>query len=480
MHHEQGLLRQTLRRVVPRRGQAQQVRRRHLRRQVLQARLPQDLPHQGAPRRHRHLPHHGLHHLRHSAILADSGGPCRPDPSDPAAMDRCLAGLKSDYVVATAAVAMVGSLAMGCLANLPLALAPAMGSNAYFAYNMVGFRGSGPLRYETALAAVMLEGCLFLLVSALGRGPGWHGPSPGPYASPPPPASACSSPSRGCSPTWGSASSAPAAPRSSSSPPALRPTRHGRVPRRHAAQPHVLARSGRVRRHRHLPQEGGQGKHDLWHSLRNPNLLVQEPSVTAFPSTPAGDSSYRYFRKVVDFHLISSTAGKISFNGFFTTKVWVPLVTLLYVDILSTTGSMYSMAELGGFTDDAAGSRGVPRVPRGRRDHDRLLLARDDDGRRVPRVDRGAQGGREDGGDGGRGGLPLPAVALLRAAAHERAAVGGGPVAGVVGAMMMAVAKEVEWGDTGEAVPAFVTMVVMPLTYSISNGIVAGVGCTSR
>lgn len=53
-------------------------------------------------------------------------------------------------------------------------------------------------------------------------------------------------------------------------------------------------------------------------------------------------------------------------------------------------------------------------------------------------------------------------------------AVGGSLV--VVGVMMMRVAKEVEWGEMREAVPAFVTMVVMPLTFSIANGIVAGIG----
>ncbi|KAJ6819527.1 uncharacterized protein M6B38_402460 [Iris pallida] len=200
-------------------------------------------------------------------------------------------------------------------------------------------------------------------------------------------------------------------------------------------------------------------------------------SVTAFPSTPAGDSSYRYFRKVVDFHLISSTAGKISFNGFFTTKVWVPLVTLLYVDILSTTGSMYSMAELGGFTDDAGGFEGEYRA---------FLV---DGGTTIVSSALGTTtaaaflestaGLRE----GGRTGVTAVAVGFLFLLSLFFAPLltsvppwAVGPSLVVVGAMMMAVAKEVEWGDTGEAVPAFVTMVVMPLTYSISNGIVAGVG----
>lgn len=34
-----------------------------------------------------------------------------------------------------------------------------MGLNAYFAYNVVGFHGSGNVKYATALAAIFLEVC---------------------------------------------------------------------------------------------------------------------------------------------------------------------------------------------------------------------------------------------------------------------------------------------------------------------------------
>ncbi|CAK9153762.1 unnamed protein product [Ilex paraguariensis] len=57
---------------------------------------------------------------------------------------------------------------MGIFANLPLALAPGMGSNAYFAYTVVGFHGSGDIPYRTALAAIFMEGLLFLFISAVG------------------------------------------------------------------------------------------------------------------------------------------------------------------------------------------------------------------------------------------------------------------------------------------------------------------------
>jgi AGZA family xanthine/uracil permease-like MFS transporter len=39
---------------------------------------------------------------------------------------------------------------------------------------------------------------------------------------------------------------------------------------------------------------------------------------------------------------------------------------------------------------------------------------------------------------------------------------------------MMTVARDIPWGDYEEAIPAFVTMLVMPFTWSITNGIGAG------
>ncbi len=39
---------------------------------------------------------------------------------------------------------------------------------------------------------------------------------------------------------------------------------------------------------------------------------------------------------------------------------------------------------------------------------------------------------------------------------------------------MMTVAREIPWNDYEDAIPAFVTMLTMPFTWSITNGIGAG------
>ena len=49
------------------------------------------------------------------------------------------------------------------------------------------------------------------------------------------------------------------------------------------------------------------------------------------------------------------------------------------------------------------------------------------------------------------------------------------PALVLVGAMMMGALAEVDWLDPGAAVPAFLTVVMIPLTYSIANGLAFGI-----
>jgi AGZA family xanthine/uracil permease-like MFS transporter len=75
------------------------------------------------------------------------------------------AGMPKDAVfVATCLAAAIGTLVMGLYANYPIALAPGMGLNAYFAYGVV--KGMG-YTWEAALGAVFISGCLFMIISLL-------------------------------------------------------------------------------------------------------------------------------------------------------------------------------------------------------------------------------------------------------------------------------------------------------------------------
>lgn len=64
---------------------------------------------------------------------------------------------------ATAVAAAIGTLVMSLYARLPFALAPGMGLNAFFAYTVVLGMGHS---WQMALTAVFLEGIIFLLLTA--------------------------------------------------------------------------------------------------------------------------------------------------------------------------------------------------------------------------------------------------------------------------------------------------------------------------
>ena len=72
-------------------------------------------------------------------------------------------GMDSGAVfTATALAALFATLLMALFANYPFVLAPGMGLNAYFAYTVVMQMGYS---WQTALAAVFVEGLIFILLS---------------------------------------------------------------------------------------------------------------------------------------------------------------------------------------------------------------------------------------------------------------------------------------------------------------------------
>lgn len=69
---------------------------------------------------------------------------------------------KNAVLLATTFAAFFGTMAMAFLANYPFVLAPGMGLNAYFAYTVVLGRGYS---WQLALLAVFAEGIIFILMS---------------------------------------------------------------------------------------------------------------------------------------------------------------------------------------------------------------------------------------------------------------------------------------------------------------------------
>ncbi|TYI72464.1 hypothetical protein E1A91_D07G063000v1 [Gossypium mustelinum] len=429
-----------------------------------------------------------------ATIIADSGGTClMADCTVPAnqtaaspdcmlkpnlGYDNCVSKTKSDLVVATILSAMIGSFAMGVLANLPLGLAPGMGPNAYLAYNLVGFHGSGSISYQTALAVVLIEGCAFLAISTLGvrakiarlmpkpvrlacgagiglfiafvglqihQGVGLIGPDRTTLVT----ISACAK---------------------------IDPISNTCVGGKMRSPTFWLAMVGFLMTCYGLMKEI---KGSMIYGISFITLVswIRGTSFTIFPKTPLGDTNYNYFKKVVDFHKIESTFGVISFSHFNRPEVWIALVTLLYVDVLATTGTLYTMAEIGGFLDDKGSFEGeyLAYIV----DASSTIVGSALGVSPVATYVESSAGIKE----GGRTGLTAVVIAFyfflslfftpLLTSVPPWAI---GPSLVIVGVMMMKVVKDINWENIKEAVPAFVTMSIMPLTYSIANGIIGGIG----
>ncbi|WP_404408472.1 NCS2 family permease [Jeotgalibacillus malaysiensis] len=74
------------------------------------------------------------------------------------------AGVPFDQVfLATIIATVIGTLWMALMANYPIAIAPGMGLNAYFAFSVVGTNTN--ITYEVAFAAVFVAGVLFTILS---------------------------------------------------------------------------------------------------------------------------------------------------------------------------------------------------------------------------------------------------------------------------------------------------------------------------
>ncbi|EEF28666.1 adenine/guanine permease AZG1 [Ricinus communis] len=425
---------------------------------------------------------------------------CKFPPVNPG-YAACLERTRKDLIVATAASSLIGCLIMGLFANLPLALAPGMGTNAYFAYTVVGFHGSGSVSYQSALTAIFIEGLIFLVISALGLRAKLAKLVPKTIRI------SCSAGiglflafiglqnNQGIGLIGYSSSTLVtlgACPRSS----------------RKAIAPVVTTANGTV-----SLVAGGTLSADVFCSggrmesptfwlavlgfviiayclVKNVNGAMiygivfvtvvswfRNTSVTEFPATESGNLSYQYFKRVVDVHVMEETAGVLSFKGMDKASFWEALVTFLYVDILDTTGTLYSMAKFAGFTDSNGDFEGQYFAFMS--DAASIVIGSLLGTSPVTTFVESSTGIRE----GGRTGLTAITVSgyfflaffftPLLASIPPWAV---GPPLILVGVLMMRSVVEIQWEDMRHAIPAFITIIMMPLTYSIAYGLIGGIG----
>jgi AGZA family xanthine/uracil permease-like MFS transporter len=187
-----------------------------------------------------------------------------------------------------------------------------------------------------------------------------------------------------------------------------------------------------------------------------------------------------FFKNVVAFHPIKNTLLAQDWDlskvgGQFALAVF----TMLYVDILDATGTLYSMARFSGVVDPDTG------------DFPKSTIAYSAD---AIAISIGSLFGSspvtafvESGAgiqEGGRTGLTAMTTGVLFFislffapifASIPPWATGGALI--LVGCMMMRGVLAINWNYPGDSIPAFVTLMFMPFSYSIAYGLIAGIMC---
>jgi adenine/guanine/hypoxanthine permease len=347
-------------------------------------------------------------------------------------------------VAATCLSAALGSILMGVVARYPIALAPGMGLNAYFTYTVV--QGMG-IPWQTALGAVFLSGVAFLILAFAG-----------------------------------------------------------------VQQLIVKA----IPRELYAAVAAGIGLFIALIGLRNAGVIVANPAtlvalgnlrdkntllalfgllliaaltawkvraamlagIVATTLLGAAFGLVHWTPGVYRIADLAATAGHLDIRGAWNIGLAAIVFVFLFVDIFDNVGTLVGVGTRAGLFD-ADGN--IPRLRR-------ILLCD------ATATIAGALGGTSTVTSyvesaagvaaGGRSGVTSAVTGLLFAAAMFLAPLVGivppaatAPALIVVGSLMLAHLGEIAWDDPVQSIPAFLTLITIPLTFSIANGL--GFGFTS-
>lgn len=350
---------------------------------------------------------------------------------------------KNALFTATALSALVATLVMALVAKLPFALAPGMGLNAFFAFTVVLGMGYS---WQFALTAVFLEGIIFLILTAFN----------------------------------------------------IRELIINAIPLslKHAVSAGIglfiafigLQNAGIiVNNDATLVSLGNMGSPAVLIAIFGivliAILLILKVKgallIGIFAATVAGipfGVTHMPQGSLVDVPpSISPIFAQFEFHNVFSVDMLIVLFTFLFVDMFDTVGTLVGVSSKAGMLDSEGR---VPRV--------KQALFADAIGTTagalfgtstVTTYVESASGVAE----GGRTGLTslttagLFLVALFFAPLFTMVpAAATAPALILVGFFMMSPIQKINFDDFTEAIPAFLTIIIMPLTYSIAEGIVFG------
>jgi AGZA family xanthine/uracil permease-like MFS transporter len=354
------------------------------------------------------------------------------------------AGLPAeDVAVATAVSAAVATLLMAIFANYPFALAPGMGLNAYFTFGVV--KGMG-VDWHVALTAVFVEGLLFLLLSVAGVRTAMLRVIPTPIKIA----------------TMSGIGLFLAV---------IGLQNAGIV----VDEPVNLVALGDLTQPETLLAVAGILLTAALMTARiRGSILLGIITITSIAWLGGISAAPEQFFTVPS--LPKETFLALDFSLLFTWKLLIVILAFLFVDIFDSAGTLIGIGRLGGFVDKDGD---LPKANQ--------AFAADAVGTTVGAMlgtstvttyVESATGIEE----GGRTGLTAVVVSVLFMLSLFMTplfiaipAFATAPALLVVGALMMRGAGELDWYQTEDALPAFVTLVTMPLTYSIANGISFGI-----
>lgn len=347
--------------------------------------------------------------------------------------------------MATVIAAIVGTLVMGLFAKYPIALAPGMGLNAFFTYSVVIGMG---IPWQQALAGVFVSGVIFLLLTASG----------------------------------------------------IRETIINAIP---PVLKHAVA--------------GGIGLFIAFVGLKGAGIIVSSPAtfielgplnngptllavvgVVITAILMARKINGAIFYGIVATSVIGMIFGLIDlpsqvvgappkvegfgvlfdylfdFNIMFSSEMLIVIFTFLFVDFFDTAGTLVGVASQGGLMKDNK----LPRAGRALASDSIATIAGSIVGTSTTTAYVESSAGV---GAGGRTGMTSVVTAacfalamffspLLSVITSEVTA----PALIMVGVLMASNLGKIAWDQIDEAIPAFVTFVTMPLTFSIATGIALG------
>ena len=344
--------------------------------------------------------------------------------------------------VATCLAAAIGCLLMAFLANYPIALAPGMGLNAYFAFVVVG---GMKYSWQVALGCVFISGIIFFIISVL-------------------------------------------------------PIREWIV----NAIPQI-AQDGDRCRHRPVPgADRAQERRHRGRQSRLP--WSTHGDLTSWPVLMATLGFALIvaleYRRVIGgviigilvVTIVSIIFGHQKFGGVFDMPpsiapvflqmdlagaLKVGLVTVvfafLFVDLFDNTGTLIALAHRGGFMRPDGT---VPRLNRALMSDSAAAMVGAAVGTSTTTSYIESASGIAAGGRTGltaaHGGRAVPAGAVYRALAGSIPAYATAPALLYVACLMTRGLVEIEWDDITEAAPAVITAIAMPFTFSIAEGIAFG------